>query len=969
MDRAQSAHLSFLEELLGQLSGRQRRPGSTLEPSARRGSTAASSAPNGAFTGLQLAAIDRQSFLASAPLTLSPAAESSLELRSELRRFDGASSLVHELLGAGLAAVEPTVCRCPACSQLFVTSATVTSGAAVATAALGLDLTFKLHSNPWANHRIYLDFDGYSLASSQWEDGGALQVGGFYQGGFTDVTQQAIQDIWRRVAEDFSPFNIDVTTEEPNSEDLKKSGTGDTRWGIRVAMTTNTNLVTQATIFNAGGGGTAYLGSFNWATDEVCFVFNGYNGTDAASIYAAAETVSHEVGHSLGLNHDGGSYGSNSSYYEGDNLTGATGWGSIMGAPFINNDENVTTWSKGDYIGANNKEDDLGIITGSVSNLYVNGNGFTYRVDDYGNSASTAYILSGIAPSSFGIIERSTDIDWFRFSTGSGSISLSIRNACRVFSPNGDGTFSTQYLDALGPNLDISAKIFDASGVLVGSSNPLDRLDASFSLALAAGDYYLSVEGVGFGNPLANPPSGFTDYASLGQYLISGTLIEPPPGLIVTPRTGLTTTESAGTASFSVVLATAPTADVSIAIASSNSNEGTPNPSTLTFTNANWNIAQTVTVMGVDDDVVIDGSQTYEMSLTSSSSDSAYQGLSSSVSLTNLDNDLPILSISAPQTVVEGQSTSVTYTVSMSVASPLAVSVAYATANGTATAGSDYTASSGSLSFAAGETSKTITISLLNDSLNESDETFSLSLSAPTNATLGSPSSVITTLTDTLVATSSTVLPTGIENLRLDGTAAINGTGNTGANVITGNTGANVLKGGGGIDTLTGLGDRDTFDLSGLSNSANRSTITDFITGSGGETIQLSNSLTSRIGTTPLLALVNQGVRVTLNTTNSDVFSFNFNNTEADVNLANSTNGSALLDGLNAANGSASLSTSSLGGSGYIVAYDNANAYIYRFNAGGNNAVIASEIALIGILDSSNPITVGALTANNFSLV
>ena len=108
---------------------------------------------------------------------------------------------------------------------------------------------------------------------------------------------------------------------------------------------------------------------------------------------------------------------------------------------------------------------------------------------------------------------------------------------------------------------------------------------------------------------------------------------------------------------------------------------------------------------------------------------------------------------------------------------------------------------------------------------------------------------------------------------------------------------------------------------------------------------------------------------MTLNTTNSDVFSFNFNNTEADVNLANSTNGSALLDGLNAANGSASLSTSSLGGSGYIVAYDNANAYIYRFNAGGNNAVIASEIALIGILDSSNPITVGALTANNFSLV
>ena len=77
-------------------------------------------------------------------------------------------------------------------------------------------------------------------------------------------------------------------------------------------------------------------------------------------------------------------------------------------------------------------------------------------------------------------------------------------------------------------------------------------------------------------------------------------------GITVTPTPGLTTTEAGGTATFTVVLNTQPTADVTIALSSSNTDGRHGRPASLTFTTANWNVAQTVTVTGVDD-AVVDG--------------------------------------------------------------------------------------------------------------------------------------------------------------------------------------------------------------------------------------------------------------------------------------------------------------------------------------------------------------------------
>jgi hypothetical protein len=77
------------------------------------------------------------------------------------------------------------------------------------------------------------------------------------------------------------------------------------------------------------------------------------------------------------------------------------------------------------------------------------------------------------------------------------------------------------------------------------------------------------------------------------------------------------------------------------------------------------------------------------------------------------------------------------FTVTLARARPLRVSVSYATADGTATAGTDYTATKGTLVFAPGETSKTVTVPIVGDTIVEPDESFTLALSSPVNATLG----------------------------------------------------------------------------------------------------------------------------------------------------------------------------------------------------------------------------------------
>ena len=135
---------------------------------------------------------------------------------------------------------------------------------------------------------------------------------------------------------------------------------------------------------------------------------------------------------------------------------------------------------------------------------------FGFREDDFGSTIGTAEAVS-IEPEgdlfTWGLIERNTDLDFFEFSLDIGVLELNV------------DPFQGR------PNLDILAKLYNESGVLLDSINPLDTLDAGFAFNVAtAGNYYLSIEGTG-------REGIYSDYGSLGFFTINGSFSAvPEPG-------------------------------------------------------------------------------------------------------------------------------------------------------------------------------------------------------------------------------------------------------------------------------------------------------------------------------------------------------------------------------------------------------------------------------------------------------
>jgi PKD repeat protein len=372
--------------------------------------------------------------------------------------------------------------------------------------------TFLLHSRPGAAKVIYLDFDGHTTAGTPWNSGfaaGANIVTPAFSTDadpiISDAEKAVIQTIWQRIAEDYAPFDVDVTTQDPGTEALRRATSTDANYGIRICIGGS-----SLDWYGSGVGGIAYVGSFTWNTDSPAFVFPAQLGAGNAKY--VAEAASHEAGHTLGLSHDGAiaTATTTATAYYGGHGTGVTGWAPIMGVSYY---KSVTQWSKGEYANASNKEDDLAII-----NSYLG-----YRADDHGDNAATAtYQPAGASFTSAGIISQSTDVDVFAFTTRAGAVTLSVNP------------------DDLSPNLDASFELRNAAGTLISSANPTATFSASLSTTLAAGTYFVHVRGAALGTA----STGYTTYGSIGSYIISGTVVDPtgaiaPVAVIsATPVTG-----------------------------------------------------------------------------------------------------------------------------------------------------------------------------------------------------------------------------------------------------------------------------------------------------------------------------------------------------------------------------------------------------------------------------------------------
>jgi len=347
----------------------------------------------------------------------------------------------------------------------------------------------KLNSLSGADAVIFLDFDGHFVEGTLWNNGQSFSCAA------ANLNDAQITKIFRSVAEDFRPFNINITTDSTSFLNAPINRR------IRI-------IVTPTSSWRNGVNGISYIGSFVWGDDTPGFVFSDKLNNNPKYI---AECCAHESGHTLGLAHQ-------SNYDDNCNMTetyhsgfgsGETGWAPIMGNSY---QKNMTGWNNGATpYGCNNTQDNLALIAAA--------NDITFRADDYTDVQDNNSV--GISSDEFtlkGMINTTRDKDVFKLDISRETL-LQVKGV-----PYWEGNENENV------DLDISILLYNEAPTLVKTFDPQESMSVTFETYLKAGSYFMVVDGVG--NRFAG------DYGSLGSYSITGTFKTPEaPKVVLSGKT------------------------------------------------------------------------------------------------------------------------------------------------------------------------------------------------------------------------------------------------------------------------------------------------------------------------------------------------------------------------------------------------------------------------------------------------
>lgn len=331
---------------------------------------------------------------------------------------------------------------------------------------------------------LYLDFDGETVSGTNWDSGNTIVALP------STLSNAAMIQVWKRVSEDYWPFEVNVTTDAA----VFNAANANSRMRI---------IVTPTSAWYGSAGGVAYVNSFAWGgtPGTPCWVFENMLSYSAKNV---AEAASHEGGHTLSLRHQStysitpsGTCTKTAEYNPGLG-TGVTSWAPIMGVGYS---KNVTIWHNGkSATNCNTTQFDHGSGNPGITGVAF----LDFRVDDAGSTYSTARTININSTNVLdsGLISEPGDIDAIKFNLCYNQyVSISVK------------PWALDTIGYQGANLDVRLYLCNSAGTEIAVDSSLTKLDAKVTANLTAGDYYFKVDGGGSPN--------YSDYGSLGRYYVS----------------------------------------------------------------------------------------------------------------------------------------------------------------------------------------------------------------------------------------------------------------------------------------------------------------------------------------------------------------------------------------------------------------------------------------------------------------